>query len=157
MGWPASHPNFFFFWDNVVASISCKFRPTARPNQPNQLNQPNNKQNQINLATSNQKNFYGHFRSGRFVTVEGGHRQSRRSCGGWASSESQIVGIVVVGGRSAATPEPSRATTGGGVRPPQSVREPPCGGAPPQREERWPRAAPYGSEVAAVGGFSSLF
>ena len=32
----------------------------------------------------------------------------------------------------------------------------PCGGAPPQREERWPCAASYGSEVAALGGFSSL-
>jgi hypothetical protein len=55
------------------------------------------------------------------------------------------VGVVVVGGRFVVAASP------------QSVREPPRGGAPRQREERWPRAAPYGLEVAVLGGFSSLF
>jgi hypothetical protein len=119
-------------------------------------------QDQINLIKSTQqqtkpdqpsnkqpKKFYGHFRSGRSVTVEGGHRRSRRSRGGWASPESQIVGVVVVGGRSGVARGHPRAFAShhwGWREATQSVRE------PPQREERWPRAAPYGSEVAALCG-----
>ena len=32
----------------------------------------------------------------------------------------------------------------------------PHGGAPPQREERWPHVPPYGSGVVALGGSSSI-
>jgi hypothetical protein len=139
--------SFFFF--NFC--IFCKFWPTTRPNQPN------NKQNQTNLATSNQKKFMaifgvvdlvlwwvgiagvpnamvgGHCRSHRSIAMVGGRR-----CGGW-----QIWGG-------------SRPPLGVAQGHPRAFMSYPRGGMPPEREERWPRAAPYGSGVEVLGGFSSI-